>query len=316
MEAVLQRGLECIALVQSYSSLQLTVIMKTITGLGSPAVYLIVLPLIYWCIDEKKSLRLGIAVLISAWINLALKFLLDQPRPFFADYDPSVGMIAERLGGFPSGHAQNSLVMWIIIASWGKKKRHYAAAALLCLLVGFSRVYLGVHFPTDVFGGWLLGGMILCGYFFASRKIEALLAAGGPRAGMIACAALAFAMILYRSATELLLPAGMILGLGAGYVLNRRSIGFTAAALFGRTGAHKYLTFAGRFALGTAVMILLYIATGKLTAPGDATGNYRLFIFLRFALLAFWVSAGAPWFFRFLRLAGKTESTNYTNERE
>ena len=301
MEAVLQRGLECIALVQSYSSLQLTVIMKTITGLGSPAVYLIVLPLIYWCIDEKKSLRLGIAVLISAWINLALKFLLDQPRPFFAGYDPSVGMIAERLGGFPSGHAQNSLVMWIIIASWGKKKRHYAAAALLCLLVGFSRVYLGVHFPTDVFGGWLLGGMILCGYFFASRKIEALLAAGGPRAGMIASAALSFAMILYRPSTALLMPAGMILGLGAGYVLNRRHIGFAASELAGKTGAAKYLALLARYALGIAAMILLYMLTGRLTALSDIPGGNHLFIFARFALLALWVSAGAPWLFRVMR---------------
>ena len=303
METVLQWGLECIRLVQSWASPQLTVIIKIITGFGSAAAYFLLLPLLYWCVDEKKSLRLGIAVLISVWINLFLKFLLDQPRPFFPGYDPSLGMIAERLGGFPSGHAQNSLVMWIIIASWGKRKWHYAAAALFCLLIGFSRVYLGVHFPTDVLGGWLIASLILCGYFLAGGKIEALLEAGGHRAGILACSALSFAMILFRTFTELLMPAGMILGLGAGYVLNRRSIGFSAAALSSRIGAFKYFTLLVRLALGMTAMILLYTLTGKLITPGDTTGNYRLIIFLRYALLAFWVSAGAPWLFRFLRLA-------------
>ena len=317
MEAALQWGLDCIRLIQSQANPLLTVCMRIITGLGSAAAYLVLLPFLYWCVDEKKCLRLSTAVLISMWINLALKFLLDQPRPFFAGYDPSLGMVAERLGGFPSGHAQNTLVMWAIIASWGKKNRYYAAAAILCLLVGFSRIYLGVHFPTDVFGGWLLGGMILCGYFLAGGRIEALLATGGPRAGMLASAALAFAMILYRPSSELLLPAGMILGLGAGYVLNRRNIGFAAAGLSGRTGTAKYLTLAVRFALGMTAMILLYTVTGKLTAHGDIAGNYRLFVFLRFALLALWVSAGAPWLFRVLRLGNiKQESTNYANVNE
>ena len=304
MEAILQWGLDCIRIVQSWASPPLTVMMKAITALGSITVYLVLLPFLYWCVDEKKSLRLGIAVLVSVWVNLALKFLLDQPRPFFAGYDPSVGIIPEQLGGFPSGHAQNTLVMWIIIASWGKKKWHYAAAAVLCLLVGFSRIYLGVHFPTDVFGGWLLAALILCGYFLAGGRIESLLAAGGPRAGMIASAALSFAMILYRPSTALLMPAGMILGLGAGYVLNRRHIGFSASELAGRTGAAKYLALLVRFALGITAMILLYTLTGKLTALGDIVGSNNLFIFARFTLLALWVSAGAPWLFRFLHLAG------------
>ena len=297
---MLQWGLDCVRLVQSWSSPPLTVIIKIITSLGSATVYLIVLPFIYWCVNEKKSLRLGIAVLISVWLNLTLKFLLNQPRPFFAGYDPSVGLVAERLGGFPSGHAQNSLVMWIIIASWGKKKWHFAAAVFFCLLVGFSRIYLGVHFPTDVFGGWLLAVLILCGFFFACGRIETLLAAGGHRSGMLATAALSFIMILYRPSTELLMPAWMILGFGAGYILNRRSIGFTAGS--GRTGAAKYLNLAVRFALGMTAMILLYTVTDKLITAGDTSGNFRLIIFMRFALLTLWVSAGAPWLFRFLRL--------------
>jgi hypothetical protein len=248
-------------------------------------------------------------ILISVWLNIVLKFVLDQPRPFFLNYDPSVDItnIQEPMGGLPSGHAQNSLVMWIIIASWGKQKRFYGIAALFCLLVGFSRVYLGVHFPSDILGGWLIGGILLAVYFCAGKRIEALLAAHSPRVSLVACAALAFVMILYRPFTELLIPGAMILGLGTGYYLCRFHIGFTASALSNRTGVYKYLALAVRFLLGMTVMILLFVLTEKIMIRFKDSGNNPLLMFLCFALFALWISAGAPWLFRFLRLADNSD---------
>ena len=305
MEKILQWGLDCIRLVQTGANPQLTVFMKTITELGSAYAYLILIPLIYWCIDEKKCTRLAVAVLISVWINTALKLLLDQPRPFFAGYDPSVDIagISEKLGGLPSGHAQNSLVLWVIIASWSKKKWPYFAAGFLCLLIGFSRVYLGMHFPTDIIGGWLLAGLVLCGYFLAGKRIEDLLAARGSRSGLITGAALSFIMILYRPAADVLMPAGMILGLAIGYYLCKRYAGFSASSVMGRTGAAKFLILGIRFLLGITVMILLYVLSGKIVHRFEESGNYHLYAYLRYALTALWVFAGAPWLFRFLRLA-------------
>jgi membrane-associated phospholipid phosphatase len=303
MEAILQWGLDFIRLVQTCANPPLTMGMKIITESGATVGYLLVLSFIYWCISEKKCLSMGTALLISLWINLVLKFLLDQPRPFHENYDPTVGMMIERLGGFPSGHAQNTLVMWIIIASWGHKKRYYGVAALFCLLLGFSRVYLGVHFPTDVLGGWLIGGLILCGYFIAGKHIEALLASSGPRAGLVSCAALAFIMILYRPSIEMLMPGGILLGFGSGYFLCQRYIGFDASGIFGRSGIAKYLTLAKRFVLGIIGLFLLYLIAGKILAIFNDSDNYQLVVFLLFILLALWISAGAPWLFRFLHLA-------------
>jgi len=309
MEAILRWGLDFIRLLQSGANPPLTVCMRIITELGSPVVYIILLPIIYWCIDEKKCLHLGIMILISVWLNIVLKFVFDQPRPFFEAYDPSVGIIHERMGGFPSGHAQNSLVMWMIIASWGKQKRFYGIAALFCLLIGFSRVYLGVHFPTDILGGWLIGAKLLAVYFLVNKRVEALLAAHSPRVGLIACAALAFVMILYRPSVELLILSAAVLGLGTGYYLCKFHIGFTASALSGKVGlagVFKYVTLVVRFLLGITVVVLLFVLTEKIMVRLNSSGNYQLFTFLRFALLALWISAGAPWLFRFLRLADKS----------
>ncbi|MDR2575885.1 MAG: phosphatase PAP2 family protein [Treponema sp.] len=305
MEEVLQWGLDCVRQIQTLSTPGLTIIMRIISNIGSAAVYMVLIPLIYWCVDKKKGLRLAVVLLISAWINLALKFLLDQPRPFFEGFDPSVLRVAATFGGLPSAHAQNSLVILMIIASWGlisklSRTAHLCLAALLCLLIGFSRVYLGAHFPTDVFGGWLLGGFILAVYFLAGSRIEAWLEA--PRTGLIAAAALAFAMNMYRPSEYLLMPSGMILGLGFGCFLCRRYINYNASVK-DRTGAAKYLTLLVRYAVGITAMILLYVAAGKAVNGLRNSGNYPLYVFMRYVFVAIWVSAGAPWVFCKLRLA-------------
>jgi len=302
MEAILQWGLDFIRAVQSIASPPLTLVMRFITFFGGESVYMALLPLLYWCIDEKKGVRLGVVVLISAWVNIMLKLVLNQPRPFFEGYDPSLGMITEKMGGLPSGHAQTTLVMLIVIASWIKKKWAYICAPLLCLVIGFSRIYLGVHFPTDVLAGWILGGIILCGYFLLGGRIETLLDKGGFRAGIIASAVVSFLMIVYLPGSELLMPAGILLGMGAGYCLNRRYVDFSAGQTQGRTGTAKYLVLSVRFLLGITGFILIYVALGRIFPKEGA--NHNLFGFIRYALVGLWVSVAAPWVFVKLRLGG------------
>lgn len=302
MESLLVWGLDLIRAVQSFGSPGLTAFMKLITNFGGAASYLALLPLVFWCYDEEKGIRLGLAVMVSVWINLGLKFLLDQPRPFWPAYDLSVGIITEDLNGLPSGHAQISLTLWVIVASWIGKKWAYAAALLLSLLVGFSRLYLGVHFPTDLLGGWILGALVLCGYFFLSGRIQDLLVRGGQRLQMILSAAAAFVMILYRPSVEMLMPGAVALGMGLAYSINANHLHFRAAALFGRRGPAKFLSLAGRYLIGLAGIVLVFAAFSRLE-PGKASAYYPLFFFLRFVLLEFWIYLCAPWLYQRLNLA-------------
>ncbi|MDR2596614.1 MAG: phosphatase PAP2 family protein [Treponema sp.] len=308
MEPVLQRGLEFIRAVQTVSNPALTLTIRLITAMGGSAIFLTVLPVLYWCVNEKKGLRLCLMLIISVWINMSLKFFLDQPRPFFESYDPSVGLIGERMGGLPSGHAQNALVVFFILASWVKKNWAYVCTAVLCFLIGFSRIYLGVHFPTDVLAGWIIGGVILCGYFLLNARIETFLEKGGFRAGVISSAALSFIMILYLPGRELLMPGGAVLGLGAGYCINKKYIGFSSNAPFDKTGLKNYLALFARLLLGTAGFVLIFFAGIKIL-PHDSA-NYKLYGFILAGLGGFWVSAASPYVFVKLKLAGTEQEQN------
>ncbi|MDR0998832.1 MAG: phosphatase PAP2 family protein [Treponema sp.] len=308
MDLLLLWGLDTIRTVQSAASPPLTFFMKGVTLLGSASAYMLFLPLVFWCLDEKKGVRLGITLMISILVNLILKFTLDQPRPFWEGWEPALGMVSERFNGFPSGHAQNSLVAGIIIASWGGKKRYYCLALFLSLLIGFSRIYLGVHFPTDLLGGWILGVLILAGYFLLGKRIEEALARGGPRIQRIAAGAAAFVMILYRPQAELLMPGAFVLSMGLGYNFTVRRLHFSAEGVFGRTGTAKLLTLGARFIAGIAGTILFLSLAGRLEWRAESP-YYLLFYFFSLLLPGFWVYSGAPWLFQRLRLAeqGETE---------
>ncbi|MDR1898744.1 MAG: phosphatase PAP2 family protein [Treponema sp.] len=277
--------------------------MKGVTFFGSEFAYLLILPLVYWCLDEKKGIDLGLTIIVSAWVNATLKVFLKQPRPFHLD--PGVGIIREWGYGLPSGHAQMSLVLWVIIASWGKRRWFLGLGILLSLLIGFSRLYLGVHFHTDILAGWVLGALTLIVYFFSARPIEALLVRGGLRAQLIASAALA--LIMNTLHPEDITLGALTLGMGGGYALMVRHVGFSARDGFTGGKFRRALVLALRCTLGILGIVLIHTGLGNLL-PQEASSYYKLAWFCRYLLLGFWIVCGAPWLFLRLKLAYPRES--------
>ena len=147
----------------------LTPIMKIFTWLGYPQAYMILIAIIYWSFDRKLGLRLAIFLPVVASVNSILKQAIHAPRPYWLD--PNIKAIHLSNGfGMPSGHAQASTA-WLYAGSCLKRGWLWAIAITVVLMIGLSRVYLGVHFTSQVLIGWVIGILVVIFFSRFESKI-------------------------------------------------------------------------------------------------------------------------------------------------
>ena len=128
-------------------------IFSFITMFGEETVFILVGLVFYWCISKKQGYYLLSIGLIGTVLNQFLKLVFRIPRPWVQDESFNIVESArEQATGysFPSGHTQTSVGIFGGIALWNKNKAVKIISVALCVLVPFSRLYLGVHTPLDV----------------------------------------------------------------------------------------------------------------------------------------------------------------------
>lgn len=153
----------------------ITPLIKIITFLGS-ATGIIILTIILFLIikNKQQNILLGANLCIITLINQILKYLIMRPRP-------NIFRIVEESGySFPSGHSMVSMAFYgyLIYLVYQNMKNKYLkwfliiTLAILIILIGISRIYLGVHYTTDVLGGFLISLSYLIVYTHITKGIE------------------------------------------------------------------------------------------------------------------------------------------------
>ena len=125
---------------------------------GEETFVIAIVLLVFWNINKQKGFALYMNVLTSVLIMGILKAVVRAPRPFVV-LEEIAGKRMETATGysFPSGHTTTAASFYTSLALLLKKRICSIIAAIMIVLVGVSRLYLGVHWPNDVFGGLLIG---------------------------------------------------------------------------------------------------------------------------------------------------------------
>jgi membrane-associated phospholipid phosphatase len=326
IESLLQWGADLVLAIQSLPA-WLETPMSLITFLGTEEFYLLFMPIIYWCISASLGIRVGAILLVSGSLNTLFKWVFHLPRPYwFAQ--PVNGLAGESSFGVPSGHSQIPASIWGLMAVQVKKTWFWVLAVVLVFLVGFSRLYLGVHFPHDVLLGWLIGALLVWAFVVLEKPVLAWLNRQTLRNKLLA---------VFGVSLLLLLLGGLVLLAVGDYSLNPawkanaledqpdivldplnyESIITTAAALFGlsagaillfeRGGFNtrgKWWQYLGRIVVGIAGVLLFWRGLGAFFPDNQDILSYVL-RYMRYTLVGLWMAWLAPLTFIRLGLAEK-----------
>ena len=325
MNPILDWGINLIAGIQAAAP-WLRSPMMFFSFLGNEEFFILFLPFWYWCVDARLGLRVGIILSVSGSLSTFFKLAFHAPRPYWVSTQVQA-MSSEPSYGLPSGHAQHAASIWGTVGAAGRGWLRWAMIALI-FLIGFSRIVLAVHFPTDVLLGWLIGGLLLWAFlrweapvlaWFNRRTLWQKI--GLALAASIVLIAIALAGSAFlppadppeweASAARAFPPApgesainprdmggtvgiaGVFFGLVAGATLLFHQTAFDAKSEW-----WKRLL---RYVLGAAGVAIIWLGL-RMVLPRDASLMSQALRYLRYALAGFWMGYGAPWVFIKLRL--------------
>ena len=298
-----QASIPFLVWLQGAESVGITLLMGFFSYLGTEYFFLLFLPLIYWTISKRWGVLTALSLTFASYVAGFIKWTFNLPRP---PSPPVHTLWHETSPSFISGHATTAMAVWGALAMLVQRTWFWLLATILIFGIGFSRLYLGVHYPIDVVGGWIAGVGIAWVVVLGAPKIE-LTVRGWPASRML-MASLVLSLILVlihpRWPKENLWPApdaiqlgGLLFGILAGLVWDVKTLHFHAAG--------PWLQRLQRFILGIILLALVYLLPKWLFDTLNIDNYYWLqsMRFLRYALVGGAVSGLAPWLFQHLKLA-------------
>nr|WP_243427829.1 phosphatase PAP2 family protein [Alkaliphilus hydrothermalis] len=224
--------------------------------------------------------------LISIYVNSVVKATTAVPRPSGDEVRILYKESTLGTSSFPSGHTQGTASFWGYMAYYIKNKAFTALAVVIIILVGLSRMYLGLHFPIDILGGLSFALVILWLFnqFYDDlvKKMKTL----SFQTGILLSIILPLFLLLPPSHDKGML-VGFVIGLLVGYQVEGTTLGFQSDATFGKQVVKFVIGVAGFFGLRFILKALFLQIGFSDTAPLAAD-------VIRYSIIGLWASYIAP----------------------
>ena len=266
-------------------------IASLVSAFGEEMLMVGIMGFIYWCVDKKWGIYLGINLTASVTWNPMIKNIALRPRPYMVHdgvkclkpVDKSGDIMDPLVQGwsFPSGHSTNAASVYGSLAYYNRKKILIVIAVIIPLLVGISRFALGVHYPTDVFAGWALGfaSVLLVSWMQKAIKQDWVL--------YLILLATAIPGLFYCTSTDYYSSLGMMIGTYAGAFVEKRFIKFENTRSIPRMIIRTVVGIGLFFGLNTVLKMPFdkaFLDSGSFAALMVRTARYAVILFVEVAL--------------------------------
>ncbi len=264
-----------------------TAIASFFTLFGEEMILILVMGFCYWCYDKRLGIRIGINLcLVSCWGSM-IKNVVLRRRPYFdnegisclkaVDSSADIYDIAAQGYSFPSGHSSCAAATYGTIGLYFKKNWATIIAVAIPLLVGISRFCLGVHYPTDVLCGWLLGLAVILLIPWLGSKITS------KPLFYLLLIILVLPGCFFATTNDYFTSLGMTIGMLAGNLFEEKFVDFENST--------KPLSVALRIIGGVAIYFALnailklpfssdFLASGTAAAYAVRSARYAIILFM------------------------------------
>ncbi len=302
LRAINETSIPFILWFQGFETESLTGFMRLMSWLGHEYFYILFFPFLYWVVNKRWGALTGLALIVSLYCGELLKWVFKLPRP---PAPPVEVWWHETSPGFVSTHASATLAILGTLAVLVRRWWFTVIAALLIFLIGLSRLYLGVHFPADVIGGWVVGLFAMWAALWLAPKVTPVVVSwstGRQVAGTLILAAIL--LLVYpgnwdgnRPAQSGFRDVSLLTGFLLGLIWDVKQLHFRIDGVW-------WLRLI-RFVVGVVVLVVVFLGFDiffDMLAP-DSYFVQQALRFVRYGMVGFTVSGLGPWVFQKTRLA-------------